>query len=144
MTKALNQYNFYNVRLTGSAFLTNALLLRLNTEQPLSTSISDMSIFCATELLSWEKSGKCRNEVPYELPFCNVAVYLFMHVSIKVIRASLFSRTCRVTLYYCRIPNEFGILFELGVQRLETLGELEIQYSQVLASEKQFRITGYL
>ena len=31
------------------------------------------------------------------------------------------------------IPNEFGTLFELGVQRLETLEELEIQYSQALA-----------
>ena len=28
------------------------------------------------------------------------------------------------------IPNEFGTVFELGVQRLETLEELEIQYSQ--------------
>ena len=33
MTKAINQYNFYKVRLTGSTFLTNALLLRLNNNQ---------------------------------------------------------------------------------------------------------------
>ena len=32
---------------------------------------------------------------------------------------SLFSRTCLL------IPNEFGTVFELGVQRLETLQELE-------------------
>ena len=31
------------------------------------------------------------------------------------------------------MPNEFGTVFELGVQRLETLEELEIQYSQPLA-----------
>ena len=30
------------------------------------------------------------------------------------------------------IPNEFGTVFELGVQRLETLEELETQYSQGL------------
>ena len=33
MTKAINQYNFHNVSLIGSAFLTNALLLRLNNNQ---------------------------------------------------------------------------------------------------------------
>ena len=32
------------------------------------------------------------------------------------------------------IPNEFGTVFELGIQRLETLHQLEIQYSQALAS----------
>ena len=31
------------------------------------------------------------------------------------------------------IPNEFGTVFELGVQRLETLEKVEIQYSQALA-----------
>ena len=30
------------------------------------------------------------------------------------------------------IQNEFGTVFELGVQRLETLEELEIQYLQAL------------
>ena len=30
------------------------------------------------------------------------------------------------------IPNEFGTIFELGVQRLETLEELGIQYSRAL------------
>ena len=29
-------------------------------------------------------------------------------------------------------PNEFGTIFQLGVQSLETLEELEIQYSQAL------------
>ena len=35
------------------------------------------------------------------------------------------------------IPNEFGTVFELGVQRLETLEELEIQYSQELAKTER-------
>ena len=35
------------------------------------------------------------------------------------------------------IPNEFGTVFELGVQRLETLEELEIQYSQALAKPER-------
>ena len=30
------------------------------------------------------------------------------------------------------IPNEFGTVFELGVQRLEALEELEMQCSQAL------------
>ena len=33
------------------------------------------------------------------------------------------------------IPNEFGTVFELGVQRSETLGELKIQYSPALMSD---------
>ena len=35
------------------------------------------------------------------------------------------------------IPNEFGTVLELGVQRLETLEELEIRYSQALAKPKR-------
>ena len=35
------------------------------------------------------------------------------------------------------IPNEFGTVFELGVQGLETLKELEIQYSQALVKPEQ-------
>ena len=35
------------------------------------------------------------------------------------------------------IPNEFGTVFELGVQRLETLEEPEIQYSQALAKPER-------
>ena len=38
------------------------------------------------------------------------------------------------------IPNKFGTLFELGVQRLETLEKLEIQYSQALAKPKRQKI----
>ena len=43
------------------------------------------------------------------------------------------------------IPNEFGTVFELGVQRLETLEELEIQYLQALAKleRETIRIIGY-
>ena len=32
------------------------------------------------------------------------------------------------------IPNEFGTVFELGIQRLETLEQQEIQHLQALAS----------
>ena len=42
------------------------------------------------------------------------------------------------------IPNEFGKVFELGVQRLETLEDLEIQYSQALRKpERQTNNTRY-
>ena len=36
-------------------------------------------------------------------------------------------------------PNEFGTAFQLGVQRLETPEELEIQYSQALAKPERER-----
>ena len=39
----------------------------------------------ATELLSWEKSGKYRNKLPYEISFLSV---LFMHISDCVRRRS--------------------------------------------------------
>ena len=39
------------------------------------------------------------------------------------------------------IPNEFGTVFELGVQRLETLEELEIQYSQAFAKPERETIS---
>ena len=35
------------------------------------------------------------------------------------------------------IPNEFRTVFELGIQRLETLEKLEIQYSQTLVKPEQ-------
>ena len=35
------------------------------------------------------------------------------------------------------IRNEFGTVFELGAQRLETLEELDIQYSQALAKPER-------
>ena len=35
------------------------------------------------------------------------------------------------------IPIEFGTVFELGVQRLETSEQLEIQYSQALAKPER-------
>ena len=35
------------------------------------------------------------------------------------------------------IRNEFGTVFELGTQRLETLEELDIQYSQALAKPER-------
>ena len=41
---------------------------------------------------------------------------------------TIFRDENKITLLLL-IPNEFGTVFELGVQRLETLEELEIQYS---------------
>ena len=39
------------------------------------------------------------------------------------------------------MPNEFGTVFEMAVQRLETLEELEIQYSQALAKPERETIS---
>ena len=39
------------------------------------------------------------------------------------------------------IPNEFGTVFELDVQRLETLEGLEIQYSQALSKPERQTIS---
>ena len=68
---------------------------------------------------------------------------------------SLYHYSCTSVSYPCKfiqsdvpsnslllpIPNEFGILFELGVQRSETLEELEIQYSQALAKPERETIS---
>ena len=35
------------------------------------------------------------------------------------------------------IPNKFGTFFDLGVQKLETLEQLEIQYSKALAKPER-------
>ena len=80
-----------------------------------------IAAFDTTELFSWEKSGKHRNESQYELSLF-VAVDLFMHVSklSEFIQSDVPSNTLLL------IPNEFGTVFE----RLERLEELEIQYSQ--------------
>ena len=67
---------------------------------------------------------------------------------------SLFIYSCTAESYPCEfiqsdvpsntlllMPSEFGTVFELGVQRLDTLEELEIQYSQAQAKperEKKF------
>ena len=77
-----------------------------------------IAAFDTTELFSWEKSGKQRNESQYELSLF-VAVDLFMHGSklSEFIQSDVPSNTLLL------IPNEFGTVFE----RLE---ELEIQYSQ--------------
>ena len=66
-----------------------------------------------------------------------VAVYLFMHDSklSQLIQSDVPSNTLLL------IPNEFGTVFELGVQRLETLEELEIQYLQVLAKPERQTIS---
>ena len=52
-----------------------------------------------------------------------------MHVSelSEFIQSDMASNTFFLT------RNEFGAVFELGVHRLETLEELEIQYSQAIA-----------
>ena len=39
------------------------------------------------------------------------------------------------------IPNEFGTVFEFGVQRLETSEEQEIKYSQALAKPERENIS---
>ena len=52
-----------------------------------------------------------------------------MHISelSEFIQSDMASNTFFLT------RNEFGAVFELGVHRLETLEELEIQYSQAIA-----------
>ena len=61
------------------------------------------------------------------------AVALFMHGSklSEFIQSDVPSNTLLL------IPNEFGTLFELGVQRLETLEQPEIQYSQAFAKAER-------
>ena len=78
--------------------------------------------FCATELFSWKKSGKYRNDSQFELSLF-VAVDLFKNGSklSEFILSDVPSNALLLT------PNELGTVFELGVQRLETFKELEIQ-----------------
>ena len=68
--------------------------------------------------LAGKKSGKYSNELPYELYFLSLLIYSCTTVSYP----SVPSNTLLL------IPNEFETVFELGVQRLETLEQLEIQY----------------
>ena len=42
--------------------------------------VSDIAAFQATELFSWEKSGKYRNESQYELSLLSLLIY-FIHGS---------------------------------------------------------------
>ena len=56
-----------------------------------------------------------------------------IHACTAVSYPSLFSRTMPSNTLLL-IPNEFGTVFELGIQRLETLEQLEIPCSQALAS----------
>ena len=65
------------------------------------------------------------------IPF--VAVDLFVHGS----KLSEFIQSWSAFNTLLLIPNEFGTVFELGVQRLETLEELEIQYSQALVKPER-------
>ena len=97
--------------------------------------ISD--IFCMTELLSWEKSGKYPNELPYELSFLALFIYSYKSVSYSCAFIQLDVPSNTLLL----ISNKFRVLFELGIQRLETLEELEIQYSQALAKPEQETIS---
>ena len=62
-------------------------------------------------------------------PFCRC---LFIHARQSYLCEFIQSDVSSNTLLL-PIPNEFGTLFEMGVQRLETLEELEIQYSEALA-----------
>ena len=56
----------------------------------------------------------------------------------EVIRVYSVERACNTLLL---IPNKFGTVFGLGVQRLETLEELEIQHSQALAKPERETIS---
>ena len=60
-----------------------------------------------------------------------------MHVS----KLSEFIQTDVPSKTLLLIPNEFGTVFELGVKRLETLEELERQYSQALAKSERETIS---
>ena len=57
ITKSINQQNFHKVRLTGSAFLTNALLLRLNNNQSIRTArwIAHLIVF---QIFHWWHSTR--------------------------------------------------------------------------------------
>ena len=55
MTKAINQYNFHKVRLTGSAFLTNALLLRLNNNHSGYARPDEMHTWSCSKYLTYSK-----------------------------------------------------------------------------------------
>ena len=98
MTKAINQYNFHKVRLTGSAFLTNALLLRLNNpyvrlDEMRTWSCSKyLTLLHSTRLnyLAGEKSGIYRNELPYELSFLSLLIYSCTAVSYPSLLMRLF------------------------------------------------------
>ena len=126
LTEAINQQNFYKVRLYyWISIFTNSLLLWLNTNHFLHTArwnahwilfqISDISIFCTTELLSWEKSDRYHNKVLYKLSFLLLFIYPCMSVSYpcEFIQSDVPISNTLLLL----IPNEFGTLFKLGVQR---------------------------
>ena len=70
--------------------------------------------------LAGKKSGKYREEIPYGPSFYSRTAVSY---------PSLFSWTCLVNTVLL-IPNEFRTVFELGIQRSETLEQLEIQYLQ--------------
>ena len=124
--KVKNQKNFYKVCLYyWISILTNALQLWLNNNHFLRTArwnvhwilfqISDISIFCTTELLSWEKSDRYHNKVLYKLSFLLLFIYPCMSVSYpcEFIQSDVPISNTLLLL----IPNEFGTLFKLGVQR---------------------------
>ena len=68
-----------------------------------------------------KKSGKYRNELPCELSFLSLLIYS----RTAVIKLSEFIQSDVPSNTLLLIPNEFGIVFELGVQRTETLKKLE-------------------
>ena len=66
----------------------------------------------------WEKSGKYRNELPFELSFLSLFIYSCTSVSYpSLIQSDVPNNTLLL------IPIEFGTVFE----RLKRLEELEIQ-----------------
>ena len=61
-----------------------------------SVSVYPTAEFYVTELLSWRKSGKYRNELPYELSLLSLLIYSCTAVTYP----SLHIRKCLETLYY--------------------------------------------
>ena len=91
-----------------------------------------LTLLHCTELFSWGKIRQISQRVTvWAIPF--VAVDLFIQGSklSEFIQSNMPSNTLLL------IPNEFGTVFALGIQTLETLEELEVQYSQALMKPEQ-------
>ena len=84
--------------------------------------------------LAGKKKGRYRNKVLYQLSFLLLFIYSCTSVSYlcEFIQSDVPSNTLLLP-----IPNEFRTLFKLGVQRLDTWEELEIQYSQALVKPER-------
>ena len=70
-----------------------------------------------------------------KVSFLSLFIYSCTSVSYRSILSDMPSNTLLL------IPNEFGTVFELGVQRLQILEKLEIQYSQELTNPERETIS---